>query len=65
MDTTRFSNGTIARCNRRGEPSPLPKDVEAIKENDKAWRIQTFATLACGHMDTHWVYIRDLAPKTN
>ena len=54
-----FTAGTTARCNRCDAPSPLPKDVEGMRENRKAYRLRGFATLGCGHMDCHWVFISD------
>jgi len=60
MEEREFATGTTARCNRCDRPSPLPKAVGAVRENDKAWRLQGFARLDCGHVDCHWVYERDL-----
>jgi len=60
MDKTTFTTGTPARCNRCNALSPLPKDVDGIRENSKAYRLQGFATLDCGHMDCHWVYVADI-----
>lgn len=60
MQTITFGPGTPARCNRCDARSPLPKAVNAVRENSAAYRIQDFATLDCGHMDCHWVYAADL-----
>lgn len=61
MDEKTFPRGTPTRCNRCGETSPFPKKLaDAHRENDRVWRLQTFATLECGHMDCHWVFNADL-----
>jgi len=62
MDERTFPKGTPTRCNRCGEVSPFPKSsgAEAVRENGKCWRLQTMATLNCGHMDAHWVFDADL-----
>ena len=57
QQTQTFAKGTIAMCNRCGAKSALPKDCQAVP-SDKAgrvWRLTTMSTLACGHMDSHWV----------
>ena len=59
MKSQTFAKGTPARCNRCDQQSPLPKNVDGSRENGKAWRLQGFATLECGHMDCHWVYDAD------
>ena len=60
-ETRTFTRGTPTHCNRCDQISPFPKArAEANRENSKAWRLQTFATLACGHMDAHWVFDADL-----
>lgn len=61
METRIFTRGTPTHCNRCDQVSPLPKrEVEAVRENAKVWRLQGFATLECGHMDCHWVHDADL-----
>ena len=61
MDERTFPKGTPTCCNRCNEVSPFPKaEARAVRENSKTWRLQTFATLNCGHMDTHWVFEIDL-----
>lgn len=67
-DTTTFPAGTIAKCNRCSAANPLPKDctghlsgthkgqnAEGITHH-AVYRLETMCTLACGHMDAHWVY---------
>ena len=57
-----FPQGTPTRCNRCDRVSPFPKaEAKAVRENSRAWRLQTFATLDCGHMDCHWIFDYDLA----
>jgi hypothetical protein len=60
MQTITFGPGAPARCNRCDARSPLPKAVNAVRENSAAYRIQDFATLDCGHFDCHWVYVADI-----
>ena len=61
MDERTFPKGTPTRCNRCNAMSPFPKaEARAVRENSKAWRLQTFATLDCGHMDAHWIFNCDL-----
>lgn len=50
-----FPVGTIAKCNRCGQSHPLPKVCIGVQENASMYRLQTMATLDCGHMDAHWV----------
>ena len=56
-----FPQGTLACCNRCNQISPLPKPCTGQRENAGAYRLQTMATLDCGHMDAHWVFVADLA----
>ena len=61
MDERTVTRGTPTRCNRCNEIHPFPKtEPRAVRENSKAWRLQSFATLDCGHMDCHWVFDADL-----
>jgi hypothetical protein len=55
-----ITRGTTVRCNRCNTASPFPKsESRAIRENNKAYRLQKMATLDCGHMDAHWVFVAD------
>ena len=55
-----ITQGMIVRCNRCNAASPFPKSESlAIRENSQAYRVQKMATLNCGHMDAHWVFISD------
>jgi hypothetical protein len=61
IETRTFERGTPTRCNVCDEVSPFPKARgKAMRENSRAWRLQTMAVLECGHMDAHWVYDQDL-----
>ena len=51
-----FSEGTPIRCNRCDARGTVNKEVRAIRENDKVWRIMDFSIPECGHMDTHWIF---------
>lgn len=58
--TATFAAGTIARCNRCNEKSPLPREIAAQHDSVDAYRLREMCTLeACGHMDGHWVFLRD------
>ena len=59
-DRITMKAGTIARCNRCDAKGALPRDVEAMEENSRAWRILDMVKLPCGHLDSHWVYKSDL-----
>ena len=49
--------GTPIRCNRCGAKGTFNKaEGRAVRENSKAWRMQTFSIPECGHMDAHWVF---------
>jgi len=64
MDERTFPKGTPTRCNRCNAVSPFPKaEGLAVRENSRAWRLQTMAVLDCGHMDAHWVYESDLSKE--
>ena len=51
-----FLEGTLAHCNRCGAISVLPQTATGVRENTRAWRLTEMMTLACGHLDAHWVY---------
>lgn len=55
-----FAEGTVARCNRCAQLSPLPRAARAVRENARVWRLMNMVTLSCGHLDTHWVFDVDL-----
>ena len=61
MTEKTFSKGTPIRCNRCDAKGTMNKsEMQAVRENDKCWRLQGFCTPECGHMDSHWVFDCDL-----
>ena len=59
-DTIIITSETTIRCNRCDAQSKWPKGpAEAVRENDRCYRIQAMAVAGCGHMDAHWVMIVD------
>ena len=62
-DMRYFPAGTPARCNRCDTLSPTPKGMLAHKHNERAWRFEDMAMLACGHLDGHYVYNSDLTAE--
>ena len=61
MNTRTFPAGTPARCNRNcPDTYPLPREAVGLPENDHCWRLQDMMALDCGHMDAHWVFVKDL-----
>ena len=60
MESKTFTGKTRIRCNRCDAVGETTREFPAIRENDKAWRIQQMmAHPTCGHMDAHWVYNSD------
>ena len=64
MDEHRtFPTGTQAACNRCPAVNALPKDCTGHLSHlhnaadGKVYRLETMCTLACGHMDAHWIIL--------
>lgn len=59
-----FSKGHVACCNRCDKRFVLPKEVRAVRDGERAWRIMDFVMAPCGHLDCHWLFESDLARGT-
>ena len=53
-----FKAGTIARDNQTDETFILNQDVQAVQENDVAYRIRSLM-YGAKSFDSHWIYERD------